>query len=140
MEQAVADSVEYLRSELEVGVKEHGPRSDSFFHNGGTTLALAATTAATIIPASSSTWARIAAGVATFVIALSRALDFGGRWRWHIAMRAKYTALLHRVEEVAVLPAGEQLGAVKLIFDQLVALRSLEEGIPGAGEPTVGQT
>lgn len=140
MEQPAEDGVEYLRAELTQGVKEHSPRWDSVFHNGGTTLALAATTAATIIPASASTWARIAAGVATFVVALSRALDFGGRWRWHIAMRARYAALLHRVQEVAVLPADEQIAAIKLVFDQLVALRALEEGIPGSGQPTVGQT
>jgi hypothetical protein len=84
--------------------------------------------------------AKVAAGLATFVIAVSRALDFGGRWRWHIGMRAKYEALLSRVEEIAILPADEQLNAVRSVFDQLVALRRDEEGIPGAGDPLKGVT
>ena len=139
MDETIADRVEYLKDELTQAIKEHSPVADSWLHNGGTAVALAATTAATIIPTSSPTLAKVTAGIATFVIAISRALDFGGRWRWHIAMRARYAALLNRVEEMVVLPADEQLAAVKDVFNQLVALRGEEDRIPGAGDSLKGQ-
>lgn len=96
------DAITSLGEELTRCVKEHSPFGDSLFHNGGTVIALAATGTATLLPSSMSTWARIAAAVATFVIALSRALDFGGRWRWHIQMRNAYMALLDRVNGLDV--------------------------------------
>ncbi|GAA3872479.1 hypothetical protein GCM10023084_26800 [Streptomyces lacrimifluminis] len=98
-------SAETLPETLRKAAKPHkrGAFIDATWHNGGTGLALAATTAA-ILPTSYSTWARIAAGSATFLIALLRALDFASRWRWHLNMRARYTSLVDRVDRVAVLP------------------------------------
>jgi hypothetical protein len=122
-----------LRAELAENVKQHSPRGDSFYHNGGTVLALAATATATLLPMSLSIWARVASAIATFVIALSRALDFGGRWRWHLQMSNSYKALIDRVDELNVLPEADRPAAVKKIFDDLVDLRSKENSIPGAG-------
>jgi hypothetical protein len=122
-----------LRDQLAAAMKAHSPRTDSFFHNGGTALALATTTAATIIPSDAWLWPKIAAGAATFIVALARALDFGSRWRFHIDMRANYAALLDRVDEVSVLPASEQLAATKRIYDNLEKLRLREGAMPGAG-------
>lgn len=85
-----------LRAELDKDVKAHSPTGDSIYHNGGTVVALAATATATLLPMSLSIWAKVASAIATFVIALSRALDFGGRWRWHIQMRNAYRALIDR--------------------------------------------
>ena len=122
-----------IRAELNTAIKGHSPASDSFFHNGGTLLALAATTTATLLPASQLFWARIASGVATFVIALSRALDFGGRWRWHIEMRNGYRSMLDRVNLVEILPDDERLAEMKRIYHDLAALRLRENTIPGSG-------
>jgi hypothetical protein len=122
-----------LRTELAENVKQHSPRADSLYHNGGTVLALAATATATLLPMSLSIWARVASAIATFVIALSRALDFGGRWRWHLQMSNSYRALIDRVDELEVLPTADRPTAAKKIFDDLVDLRSKENSIPGAG-------
>jgi hypothetical protein len=124
-------AVTNLRDRLSEEIKKHSPTADSMYHNGGTVLALAATATATIIPYAF--WAKVAAAIATFVIALARALDFGGRWRWHIEMRNSYQALLDRADELEVLPDGERLDAIKSIYDKLEALRARENGIPGAG-------
>lgn len=122
-----------LRAELDKDVKAHSPTGDSIYHNGGTVVALAATATATLLPMSLSIWAKVASAIATFVIALSRALDFGGRWRWHIQMRNAYRALIDRVDELDVLPAAGRPAAAKKIFDDLVDLRAKENSIPGAG-------
>lgn len=130
------EAIKNLRSNLEDCVKRHSPRQDSIYHNGGTAVALAATGTATLLPMSLSFWARVASAIATFVIALSRALDFGGRWRWHVQMRNAYQALIDRVDELDVLPEAERTAAQKKIFEDLVALRSKENTIPGASAPT----
>jgi len=122
-----------LRETVAEGIKNHATRADSFYHNGGTALALAATSTATIIPTSYAIWAKAAAAVATFTIAVARALDFGGRWRWHIEMRTGYQALVDRIDEVAVLPDAEQLDAIRKIYDKLEALRLREGAVPGSG-------
>jgi hypothetical protein len=127
------EAIETLRQSLTASIKKHSPLADSFFFNGGTVVALAATGTATLLPESMSIWARIAAAIATFVIALSRALDFGGRWRWHIQMGNEYTALLDRVNGLEVLQDAEQREAAKKIFEDLAALRTKENGVPGSG-------
>ena len=130
------EAVSDLRLKLSKSAKAHSPFADSFYHNGGTVLALAATTTATLLPESLTLWARIAAAVATFIIAVSRALDFGGRWRWHTQMRNAYTALLDKVSQLDVLADADRPAAAKQIFDELIALRGRENTIPGASAPT----
>ena len=130
------EAIEKLRHDLNRCVKAHSPRADSLYHNGGTVIALAATGTATILPTSLSLYAKIAAAVATFVIALSRSLDFGGRWRWHLEMRNAYTALLDRVAQLDVLPEPERAEAAKRVFDDVAALRARENTIPGASPPS----
>jgi hypothetical protein len=125
-----------LKQQVQDAIKEHSPTADSVYHNGGTILALAATSTATIVPSDHWIWAKIVAALATFLIAVSRALDFGGRWRWHIEMQANYRALLDRVNEVSLLPKDAQLDALKRVYDKLEALRLREGGIPGAGAPS----
>jgi hypothetical protein len=132
------ESIASLRTELAQGIKKHAPRGDSLYHNGGTAVALAATGIATLLPMSETFWARVASAIATFVIALARALDFGGRWRWHLQMRNAYQALMDRLNELGVLPDTARSAAAQQIYDGLVALRSKENGIPGAGGTTDG--
>jgi hypothetical protein len=135
---AVDDAaIQHLHDVLSKGMVTHSTFRDSFYHNGGTVLALAATGAATIIPTSHALLAKIAAGIATLIIALARALDFGGRWRWHLEMRNAYQALIDRADEVHVLPDADKLAAMKAIYDKLEKLRTRESGIPGAGGTAV---
>jgi hypothetical protein len=130
-------SAEPLHRTLSQAVRSHqrGARTDSIWHNGGTMLALAATTTATVLPTAYSGWARAAAGLATFLIALARALDFGTRWRWHLNMRSRYQVLLDKTEQVLVLPADEQGAVVRQIYDELAKVRTQERAIPGTGTP-----
>jgi hypothetical protein len=82
-----------------------------------------------LLPTSLSFWAKVASAIATFVIALSRALDFGGRWRWHIQMRNACRALEDRVNALDVLPDADRPTAAKKVFDDtrrwLQCLRSV---------------
>ena len=133
---SIDSALAQLRGTLEAAMRSHSPRWDSVYHNGGTVLALAAAGTATVLPESMSTLARISAGIATVIIAAARALDFGGRWRWHIEMRNAYMSLLDRVDALAVLPHADQGPAAVRIYDDLAALRTRENGIPGSsGEP-----
>jgi hypothetical protein len=131
-------AIEQLRSDLKDGIKAHSPRADSIYLNGGTVLALAATGTATLLPMSLSSWARVASAIATFVIALSRALDFGGRWRFHTQMRNAYVALRDRVNRLDVLPDADRSPAAAKIFEDLAILRTEENARPGSGAGSVG--
>jgi rhamnogalacturonyl hydrolase YesR len=127
------EAIQGLREGLNKNIKRHASWSDSLYLNGGTVLALAATGTATLLPSSLSMWAKIASAMATFVIALSRALNFGGRWRFHVQMSNAYQGLLDRVNQLDVLPEGERNAAAAKIFDDLVKLRTKENARPGAG-------
>ncbi|WP_405809831.1 hypothetical protein OG729_34375 [Streptomyces sp. NBC_00210] len=94
---------------------------------------MAATTVATVLPVGYTTWARIAAGIATFLIAVARALDFGARWRWHLNMRSRYSVLLDRVDQTQLLPVEGRAEALSKIYEDLSKVRTLERGIPGGG-------
>lgn len=129
----LSQEASHLAAGIRKAMRPHGGKRDSFLHNGTTMAAMAATTAATVIPEDHALWVRISAGVATFLIAVARALDFGARWRWHLTMRARYAVLLDRVEKVSLLPPGARADALARIYDDLAEVRSLEQGIPGSG-------
>lgn len=131
------EAIEQLRSDLTKGINAHSPLGDSIYLNGGTVLALAATGTATLLPMSLSFWARVASAIATFVIALSRALDFGGRWRFHTQMRNAYLALRDRVNRLDVLPDADRSAAAAKIFEDLAILRTQENSRPGSGAGSV---
>ena len=122
-----------LRKRVQAAARPHGGKRDLLLHNGSTMAAMAATTTATVLPVAYSTWARAAAGVATFMIAVGRALDFGSRWRWHLNMRARYAVLLDRIDQVGLLPYEERAKALSAIYDDLAKVRALERTIPGSG-------
>lgn len=125
--------------ELKSAVNKHGRDSvgDSIQYNGATVLALAATTAATILPEGYSTLTRILTGLATFLIAIIRALNFGMRWRFHKEMKSKYQNLLDAATLVPSFPEDKQLKAVQAIHSRLSALRVLEGAMPGMEVPEI---
>ncbi|MEU8604727.1 hypothetical protein [Streptomyces parvulus] len=129
----LADHTARLTTSIQRAIRPHGGLRDSLLHNGITMISMAATTAATIIPGDQSIWARISAGIATLLIAVARALDFGARWRWHLNMRSRYEVLLDRVDKVSLLPVDERRAALVQVYDDLAKVRSLERGIPGSG-------
>lgn len=127
-----------LRDVLQRGKDGHHTWLDAWAFNIATVIALAATSAATIIP--SQTWARVAAAVATFLIATMRAMDLGGRWRFRWEMRMEYQILIDRTREIEILPDDQKATAIRRIYDQLEELHRRESGIPGTSEglPTGG--
>jgi hypothetical protein len=107
---------------------------DALLYNGGTGLALALTSAATVV--APTIWARSLSAVATGVIAISRALDFGGRWRWHCQRELACQALLVKLRHL-----HERDGkTVSQQLDDIEAelLKLLESGatLPGVGSPS----
>lgn len=133
-ESGLVQAASTLRATLQKAVRPHAraARIDSAWHNAGTDLALAATTAATLLPSNFAMWARVASGLATFLIALVRALDFGSRWRWHLNIRARCTSLVDRVDRVAVLPPDQRSEALAQLYDELARIRAQERTIPGS--------
>ena len=125
-----------LSEVLQQGRDRHHTRPDAYSYNIATVVALAATTAATIIPYQ--IWAKVAAAVATFLIAITRAIDLAGRWRWRWEMRMGYQILLDRIDEIKLLPENEKLAAIRAVYDQLEELRKRESGIPGTAANTIG--
>lgn len=123
------DPLAELRKLIIKGMDRHQPRLDAWSYNIATVVALAATSAATIIPYP--IWAKVAAAVATFLIATTRAMDLGGRWRWRWEMRMGYQMLLDSTDEIKILPDDEKLAAFKKVYAGLEDMRKREGNIPG---------
>lgn len=132
-ESGLTEEAARLADAIKLAMRPHGGKRDSLLHNGSTMAAMAATTAATVLPAGYSTWARVAAGLATFLIAIARALDFGARWRWHLSMRSRYEILLDRVSQARLIPVEGRAAALNQVYEELFEVRALEQGIPGVG-------
>jgi hypothetical protein len=109
---------------------------DSTWHNAGTGLAIVATTAATVLPTGYSNWTRTATGLAAFLIAFLRAMDFGTRWRWHRSMRANLLGLVDRIDGVAVLPLERRARALHQLHEELARIRIQDSAIPGTSSYT----
>jgi hypothetical protein len=133
--EGLPDEARPLHSELVQLVKDHRPTADSFFYNGGTAVSLLATGAATVLASTEPLLAAACSGLAAFVIAISRALNFGGRWRWHLERQNEYCRLIYRLNQVALLEPESQKSAVGALYDRMIAERALDAGIPGSGEP-----
>lgn len=124
-----------LHTELVDLVKNHSASADSFFYNGGTVIALLATGAATVLASTRPLLAAICSGSAAFVIAVSRALNFGGRWRWHLQRQNAYRRLIYHLNEVTLLPPEQQTAELRGIYDALIREKGFDDRIPGSGEP-----
>jgi len=123
------DALAELQKVIILGMKRHQPRLDAWSYNIATVVALAATSAATIIPYP--IWAKVAAAVATFLIATTRAMDLGGRWRWRWEMRMGYQMLLDSTDEIEILPDDEKPAALRKVYAGLKDMRRREGNIPG---------
>lgn len=124
-----------LHAELVTLVQNHSPSADSFFYNGGTVIALLATGSATVLASTRPLLAAICSGSAAFVIAVSRALNFGGRWRWHLQRQNAYHRLTYRLNEVTLLAPDHQMAELRRIYEELIREKALDDQIPGSGEP-----
>ena len=136
------DGWQVLREQLQKRCDRHQPRTDSIYYNGGTIAVLLATTVATLLPTGFHPgWVpRVLTGLATFLVALERALNFGARWRYHREMQASYENLLGLIDFYVAtketLPDAEGKRLRVTILAQLVALQRLEANIPGVAPVT----
>lgn len=124
-----------LYYELRRLVRCHRGRADSFYYNGFTAIALLATGAAAVLASAHPFVAASLSAIAAFIIALSRALNFGGRWRWHLQRQNCYNRLIYRLNQAALFESATQRATVRHIYELLIAETALEAGIPGSGEP-----
>jgi hypothetical protein len=115
-------------------------RGDSFFYNGGTLAALLASGAATVIATRDPFTASALSAAAAFFIALTRSLNFGGRWRWHLQRHAVYDALIYRLNAASRLSEAEYDAEITRLSAELVKQRKFDDEIPGSGEPVPAST
>ena len=133
MEPDLNAAMDKLESTLRQAYESHSPGLDGFLFNGGTIMALLAAGTATALPESMALWARIASGTAAFLIAVTRALDYGGRWRWHVQMRNEYASLMDRLTMVRTVPSADPVQEMRHLYEALATLRTRESSIPGSG-------
>lgn len=130
------DQAEQLYKELARLVQSHSARADSFYYNGFTAMSLLATGAAAVVATSHPLVASALSAAAAFLIAISRALNFGGRWRWHLQRQADYSKLIYLLNEAALLDDERaQREAVRKVYDRLILQSASDASIPGSGEP-----
>jgi hypothetical protein len=126
-----------LRQTLEAAMADHERHYDGWLYNGGTVVALVATTTATVLPsvsgiAKNNIWIiAVCSGVATLLVSLERALRFGERWAYHSGMKARYRFLLDSLVVLFTLTQGEQTRAFRNLMVELRAVRLLESALPG---------
>lgn len=121
--------------------KSHKPRADSVLYNGGTVVVLACTSAAAFLYpvdlGGLSFLPPLLSGVAAFLVAMERALNFGERWRWQLAMKASYDHVVDLIDFVvgagAALPADERKVYERDILKELHSLCRREGMVPGTG-------
>ena len=94
-----------IRQRALESARKHGPRLDGNLYNGGTILVLLCTSAAAFLyPADLGSWSFVPAalsGLAAFLVAMERALNFGARWRYQLAQQAGYEHVVDQIDFLA---------------------------------------
>jgi hypothetical protein len=126
-----------IHKEIQRLLARHGGRIDATWYHWGTIVALGLTSATTALAAlRQPVAAAICSAIATFVIAIERTFNFGGRWRWHLLMQSAYSPLAYRLNAAALnQDEGEREKAYKAILRKLETLGASEAFLPGAGGP-----
>jgi hypothetical protein len=106
---------------------------DSFIHNWGTGIALAASGAATVVAAVRPVIAASLAALATFAIGLGRSLQFGKRWAWGLHRQNAYHALIYELNGASLLERDAQLKKITEIYGRMAEER-VRGGIPPGGD------
>jgi hypothetical protein len=133
--------LEAIRQQLNDSVREHDPRFDSFLYNGGTVLALLATLLATaaLWPADFAWVPRALSGLAAFLIAVERGLNFGARWAFHKKYQSGYKQFLLRLEVAEnTKDEAERDRKIDALLDDIEVYRKLESDIPRGGRRISG--
>jgi hypothetical protein len=120
-----------LKVQLNKSVSEHNEKQslDGFLYNGSVIAAILCSSIASQFVDKFPDWAKILSVAAAIIIAIDRALNWGGRWIYHRQMRHEYLRILDRINlaensEDKFTP-DEAHKYFVLIFDDLFALRSI---------------
>lgn len=128
-----------LRQDVQHSLDEHKKWGswDAYFYNGGTGIVLLCTTLATYLPDTQTQIAnwlpQVLTAIATFWVALDRALTFGSRWRFHLSQKYGYRRILDRLSFYSTIPTPEREKHIKETLMQLDIVRSQESDMPGIG-------
>jgi hypothetical protein len=112
---------------------------DSVLYNGGTVLTLLATTTVALLPDESTipvggvqiSVPKLLTVLATFLVAIERALAFGARWRFHLRMWSGYSTVKAMIAFQRILPSAGDLEDIRRRLSDLAAQ---EDGVPGNGQ------
>jgi hypothetical protein len=130
-----------LRELMVTRCSRHSPRLDSFLYNGGTAAVLLATALATFLPTTvDPDWLpRALSGFAAFWIGLERALNFGGRWRYHRGMQVGYENVIGKIDLYTAsrdeLTPEEARAQRDEIVNEIDVLQHREADIPSGEAP-----
>jgi hypothetical protein len=124
-----------LHEELERRVKAHTGNTDMWGYNGGTIVALFASGTAGVVATLSPVTASILSALAAFAIAVTRTLDFGSRWRWHLRRRARYAGMIYRLNSSSLQSPDEQRSMIRALYVELALEREGDGLVPGTAAP-----
>ena len=137
----VPKEVRAIKQNVEKSIAEHKKWGswDAYLYNGGTAVVLLCTSLATYIPAAKNpglSWIPpILTGLATFLVALDRALAFGPRWKFHLTQSAGYRRILDRIEIYPSIDQDNRQKHLEKLLSLLDVVRSQEPNMPGVDSP-----
>jgi hypothetical protein len=127
-----------IKDQIAKSIKEHNQTQtiDAILYNGAIILAIAATSSAAIF-ANCLKPAKILSGIGALLIALERALSWGGRWRYERQMRNNYLIIQAKINFYENLPPtfseDEKKKIYLEVYSDLYDLRKREADKPGSG-------
>lgn len=133
------EKITQLMVSVQTSLHEHKKwgTMDAYFYNGGTGVVLLCTTLATYLPDSQTSVAhwlpQVLTGMATFWVALDRALTFGPRWRFHLSQKSGYRRVLDKLTLCDALSGTERENCLRQAIELLDGVRSQEPDMPGVG-------
>jgi hypothetical protein len=137
MEKEIKYNFSKLREEINVSVSEHNKFSgwDSTIYNATTILAIILTSAAALFPTADPYYLKIMSGIAAILIAIDRALNWGGRWIYNRQMRHEYLIILAKISFYENMPKNFTEEEIKMyymeIYTELYNTRRKEVSMPG---------
>ena len=127
-----------IKKQIADSINDHNRTQtlDAILYNGAIFLAITSTSSAAMF-AENLHLVKILSGIGALLIALERALSWGGRWRYERQMRNNYLIIQAKINFFENLPPSFSDEEKKKIFQEVYAdlyeLRKLEGNKPGSG-------
>lgn len=130
-----------IKKQISDSINEHNRTQtlDAILYNGAVFLAITATSSAAMF-ANNLGLAKILSGIGALLVALERALSWGGRWRYERQMRNNYLVIQAKINFFENLPSTfsdeEKKKIFQEVYSELYDLRKREGDKPGSGSET----